>query len=517
MIRAENNLRWLMGVANTDGNVIRPLDEPTQAEIHFDWHGSLDEALCLRTELRQQKWEIKKRQLAIGHAKNNLLPSLNAIALYRFLGLGDNLANYENNAPDFPLPDSGALNQFAEGDQQEFRVGVEFGMPVGYRRELANVRNAQVKLAEEVAKMEDFELEVARELGEALHVLDLHYQLAVEYLNRFKNASAEVDAEFTQFKAKGDNFTRLVDAKRRRSDAEIAFYQSLCEYNKVIALIHRRKGTIMEFNSVAMAEGPWPGKAYHDAAENARRRSSSRAMNYGFTRPQVISTGNTPVCGSCGGGGCDACNSMPTEFHDDMHTIPGEVIYEGPVGTPYYQTPSSPESLPTPAPSVLPAPSNNDSSSHRPQVPSSRGPSSRGPSSRASQQVGTAQPFTNPGQVAQTRNPSNNRQVIQAAHSQPVEQQLNAVISQTTSLMASPQQFDVAQIPAHDTRLHRLPSNAAQATATIRVPVQSPPGNQVPGSTSRTPMVVGSGLVQPPSSNPNNGNQAVIRQVNYEQ
>ncbi len=36
---------------------------------------------------------------------------------------------------------------------------------------------------------------------------------------------------------------------------------------------------------------PWPGKAYHDAMEHSRRRSASREMNYGWSRPEVISRG----------------------------------------------------------------------------------------------------------------------------------------------------------------------------------------------------------------------------------
>jgi hypothetical protein len=35
----------------------------------------------------------------------------------------------------------------------------------------------------------------------------------------------------------------------------------------------------------------WPGKAYIDASEHARRRGASRQINYGWTRPQVISRG----------------------------------------------------------------------------------------------------------------------------------------------------------------------------------------------------------------------------------
>ena len=83
LLDAEANLRWLMGIAQTDGNLIRPTDEPTKAWVQFDWNQAVDEALVYRPEVRQEKWEVKKRELQVAYAKNSLLPSFNATALYR--------------------------------------------------------------------------------------------------------------------------------------------------------------------------------------------------------------------------------------------------------------------------------------------------------------------------------------------------------------------------------------------------------------------------------------------------
>ena len=35
---AEAKLRYLMGMAATDGRLIRPIDEPTTAKVSFDWY-----------------------------------------------------------------------------------------------------------------------------------------------------------------------------------------------------------------------------------------------------------------------------------------------------------------------------------------------------------------------------------------------------------------------------------------------------------------------------------------------
>ncbi|MEM9412568.1 MAG: TolC family protein, partial [Planctomycetota bacterium] len=280
-----------LGIASTDGRVIRPIDEPTTAPLEFDWASTLDEAMSYRPELRQQRWEVKKRELALAYSKNALLPELNVTGLYRWLGLGNRLGTSQNNPDDFPGTTSGAINDLFGGEFQEFTLGIDYRIPIGLRRELSNVRNAQLKLARDIARIEDMELDVAREVSEAMRALDANRRVMQSSFN-----------QWTQTLTEEEHFERIIDlgletldvalgSQRRKTEAASAFYTALCEYNKVLALLHRRKGTILAYNGIHFAEGPWPGKAYVDASEHARRRGASRAMNYGWTRPQVISRG----------------------------------------------------------------------------------------------------------------------------------------------------------------------------------------------------------------------------------
>jgi outer membrane protein TolC len=52
---AETRLRYMMGLAPTDGRLIRPSDEPTTAEVRFDWKEVLSEALNRSVELSQDE------------------------------------------------------------------------------------------------------------------------------------------------------------------------------------------------------------------------------------------------------------------------------------------------------------------------------------------------------------------------------------------------------------------------------------------------------------------------------
>lgn len=295
LLDAENNLRFLMGIAMTDGRLIRPGDEPTEAAVVFNWYDVMDEALSFQPSLRQERWELKKRELAVAHGKNALLPNLNVTGMYRLIGLGENLISSDGTGVRFPNSGSEAWEDLTSGDYQEGRLGIEFGMPIGYRRELSNVRNAQLKLARQLARLEDMELDASRELTQALRALNTNYRLAQTHFNRWVAATTEVESVLTSYKEGNVPLDTVLDAQRRRAQSQIAYYQHLTEYNKTIALVHRRKGTTLDYCGVTFAEGPWVGKAYVDAQQHARRRAASREMDYAFTRPGVVSQGPRPA------------------------------------------------------------------------------------------------------------------------------------------------------------------------------------------------------------------------------
>jgi hypothetical protein len=109
------------------------------------------------------------------------------------------------------------------------------------------------------------------------------------------------------------------------------------EYNKSIANVHFRKGSLLEYNNVQLAEGPWPKKAYWDALGKARERDASYYLDYGVTRPRVISRGpvdqraRTPGMTEELAPGTPAAEQVPTPAPDPEGNVPNseEMMLEG--------------------------------------------------------------------------------------------------------------------------------------------------------------------------------------------
>ena len=184
--------------------------------------------------------------------------------------------------------------------------------------------------------LQDQELELSHEITDAVRNIDVQYRLMQTNFNRRLASEDEVAADRAAYDAGTTTLDILLQAEQERSVAESAFYRSLVDYNRAIEQVHYVKGSLLEYDNVFMAEGPWPGKAYFDARRLARTRDAWHQLDYGFTRPDVFSRGEYPQFG-------------PTANANDNQGMP---------------TPAIGESIETPkpagaVPSVIPGPVGN--------------------------------------------------------------------------------------------------------------------------------------------------------------
>jgi hypothetical protein len=84
----------------------------------------------------------------------------------------------------------------------------------------------------------------------------------------------------------------LLDAQRRLADAESRYYQSLAEHALAVTRVHYEKGSLLDYNEIYLAEGPWPGKAYFDACRREHSRGAPKAVtDYRLARVPIVSQG----------------------------------------------------------------------------------------------------------------------------------------------------------------------------------------------------------------------------------
>ncbi len=284
----EAKLRYLLGLAPTDGRLIRPKDEATTAKVTFDWCDVLAEGLVRSPELRQEKWAIKQRELSLIAEKNFLLPRLDLVGQYRWLGLGNRLDGANPiDLDNGSTADSNAYRTLMGGQYQEWQIGFQGQINLGFRKELAAVRNAQLDLTKEQVKLQEAELELAHQLAFVVRDLETDFVLMQTAFNRRKAAEDQLNADLAIYES-GVGETEegtpilndLLRAQQEFSQAESDYYRAVVNYNRSIAQVHFRKGSLLEYNGVYLAEGSlaWKG---------VLRRPSPLPCPCGFDAPRL--------------------------------------------------------------------------------------------------------------------------------------------------------------------------------------------------------------------------------------
>ena len=216
----------------------------------------------------------------------------------------------------------------------------------GFRRELATVRHHQLQLARERARLQDEELEASHALVEAVRNVDTNFALAQTNFNRRVAAERQVDAVQAAYDAGQVTLDQLLDAQRRRAEAESSYYRALVDYTRSISQLHFRKGSLLEYNGVFLAEGPWPGKAYFDAHRRARQRDASLYLDYGHSRPGVFSRG--PITQNFESIGADAPVVQLPPRDPATRTEPKAEVLPPAAGPGMQGQTGTPELIPTP-------------------------------------------------------------------------------------------------------------------------------------------------------------------------
>lgn len=308
---AERRLRYILNLPLSDGSLLRPSQEPTTAEIVYDWHAVLSEAMMRRVELRKQKWQIKSRELEYEASRDFLKPRFDIIGTYRWRGFGRDLLHQHADAAvgvGTSLTDgnaransrvtngrfNNAYDNLFDGDFQEWQLEAQLEIPLGFRQAHAAVKNAELRLARERAILREQEEVVALELSQSLSELRRAYTVLETNYNRRIAAQQYLEAVEVSFQADAATLDVLLEGQRRLADAESSYFRAVVEFAIANKNVHYDKGSLLDYNAVFLEESPWPYEAYEDSNEMKRLRSEPWRFNWLLQPGPVVSNGPAP-------------------------------------------------------------------------------------------------------------------------------------------------------------------------------------------------------------------------------
>jgi hypothetical protein len=104
---------------------------------------------------------------------------------------------------------------------------------------------------------------------------------------RYMAAEDDVRLREPRYRAGEELVDAILRAYDRRALAEITYYQSVVDYNRAIANLELRRGTLLQYNNVQLMEGYWRPEAYGDAQRQACARNFAHEdpASYDSTEP----------------------------------------------------------------------------------------------------------------------------------------------------------------------------------------------------------------------------------------
>jgi len=164
-------------------------------------------------------------------------------------------------------------------------------VPIGFRREFAAVRNAELLLCRARAVLKEQEHLVLHDAAASVGEFERAAIVA-------QTAASRLDAARTQLQAVGAAFENdkapldlLLESQRLLADAESRYYRALAEYAIAIKNVHFSKGTLLDYDGVQLSESCWPTQAYSDAAEREMNRGRRWPLNYASSRAPLVTQG----------------------------------------------------------------------------------------------------------------------------------------------------------------------------------------------------------------------------------
>ena len=272
----ERRMRLLIGIPNGEGGLLRPIDEPMQAPMQFDFQQVLRMAIVSRPELHRQAKVVERHRLEWLAARNLRLPSVDLVGSYRVHGFGQKVFG------DPDIAEDSSMSEFLKGNLQDISAGVEITRPVGNRLAATAERNAMVAIARENAILDAQQLEVSHEVTSALAEVERCLRALQTTSERIQIATKAHQNLAEKF-AEGLPIPKenVLEASRQVVELRLSEAIARVDYSIALASLSVAQGTLLNEVSVYCGSPTPPMQSYE----------SSPLMSSGVPQ-QVLAPGN---------------------------------------------------------------------------------------------------------------------------------------------------------------------------------------------------------------------------------
>ena len=241
VLQREAALRNVMGIPPYEEERMIPVSSLIDEKVEIDWDGILNLAESQRPDIIELKLILEADQENLLLRKNQALPTLNGVALYRWNGLEGTMPNGNNL-------------QSGGGQFDDWNFGVNFSVPLGLRTGRALLRQQQLLIQRDRANLDQGFHAAVHTLAQNIRNLDQFFEQYKRFQAVREAARINLEQQLASFNQGNIQFIVVLQAVVDWGNAVSSEASALVQYNTELASLERETGTILEAHGIAFYE-----------------------------------------------------------------------------------------------------------------------------------------------------------------------------------------------------------------------------------------------------------------------
>ncbi|HKQ37716.1 MAG TPA: TolC family protein [Verrucomicrobiae bacterium] len=215
----------------------------------YDLQESWQNGLMYRPDYLEAKERLERQGIVVSYTRNQLFPALDLVGSYGRAGL-DTRSPIGTNGLFRDSSFSGTLNDIRDEVNPRYSYGVTLTVPLTFRSERAAHNEAKALLNQTKIDLQQVHQNVLIGIDDAMKAARAAYERV--QATRAAREFAEIALEAEQKKLDNGRSTSFIvlQLQRNLTDNRAQEIDALSDYNKAIAVLHLREGTILKKNNV---------------------------------------------------------------------------------------------------------------------------------------------------------------------------------------------------------------------------------------------------------------------------
>jgi len=219
---------------------ITPAEQPVLTPRAMDLDGAIKNALDHRTDITQARREMDQTDITMKFAKNQRLPSINAIVNYGLAGVGGTRTIYDTSG-GFPVAIGNAQRSFTDalhdvfGNQfKTWSLQFQFSYPLGQSVADAGLAQTKIQREQQVTTLEQLELQVTAQVREAARQVETSLKRVEATRQAREFSEKRYEAEQKRINVGLSSTFQLNQAQRDLSSAKLSEVNAIIAYNRAL-------------------------------------------------------------------------------------------------------------------------------------------------------------------------------------------------------------------------------------------------------------------------------------------